>query len=325
MRPPAESQSALRNTFNHILGSESNVRILRALCAASVPTGKGDLARKSKLSQSGVRKALKDLGKLGIVEEIGITRGKPVRLRTEHTLSGALQELFRGERARFDHIVEALREMVLAVDPPPRSAWIQGPVATGGDKPGDPIVLGVLVSARHAASARGQLVSSLPGFVRDPDVQVVPRIWTSADLEASTDIEKEMEGAILIIAPHPLQLLESRIGNRQGTSSDSHAQKDRRSLALASAIADRISDDPELIARASSFVRQRMKRASVHEQQELGEWLDLLEHKSVNQVLYVLLDPGERSTRLRQSLPFLDVLTEAERNEILRRASNEPQ
>jgi hypothetical protein len=50
----------------------------------------------------------------------------------------------------------------------------------------------------------------LPEFVDDPDVQVVFKVCTLADMEASTDLEEQMDGAILLVAPHPLQLLDVR-------------------------------------------------------------------------------------------------------------------
>ncbi len=50
----------------------------------------------------------------------------------------------------------------------------------------------------------------LSDFVSDPDVQVVFKIWTLADMETSVDLEEELEGAFLLVAPHPLQLLDSR-------------------------------------------------------------------------------------------------------------------
>jgi hypothetical protein len=49
----------------------------------------------------------------------------------------------------------------------------------------------------------------LSDFVSDPDVQVVFKIWTLADMETSVDLEEELEGALLLVAPHPLQLLDS--------------------------------------------------------------------------------------------------------------------
>ena len=323
MRPPAESQSALRNPLNEVLGTETNVRILRVLGAAEVPLGKTELARQADLNPSGVRRALRALIELGIVEEVGRTPRQPVRLRKEHPLSGALRDLFQAECARFDLLVESLREMIAHVQPPPQSAWIQGPVARGTDEPGDPVVVGVLTSARYAASAREQFLSMLPEFVDDPDVQIVLKTWTLADMDASTDLEAELEGAILLVAPHPLQLLGIRRVASDVASGHSHTHMDRRALVFASAVADRIARDPELIPRAVRYLRRRMERASAQELHDLNEWLDVLEHKSAGQVRSLLLEPGERATRLRQSLPFLEVLTETERQNLLQRVRDD--
>lgn len=49
------------------------------------------------------------------------------------------------------------------------------------------------------------------------------------------------------------------------------------------------------------------------------EWAELLE-KSWHQIRSLLLDPGERGRRLRQSSPFCGVLTPHERWEIYREA-----
>ncbi len=323
MRPPAESQSALRNPLNEVLGTETNVRILRVLVAAEVPLGKSELARQASLNPSGVRRALRALIELGIVEEVGKTPRQPVRLRKEHALFGALRDLFQVERTRFELLVESLREMIAHVQPSPQSAWIQGPVARGTDATADPVVVGVLTSARYAATTREQLLSMLPEFVGDPDVQVVLKVWTLADMDASTDLEEELNGVILLVAPHPLQLLDSRQVTRDHAIRHSHELMDRRALALAGAIADRLTRDPELIPRAVIYLRRRMERASAQELRELTEWLDVLEHKSVTQVRSLLLDPGERATRLRQSLPFLEVLTETERQDILQRVNDD--
>ncbi len=323
MRPPAESQSALRNPLNHVLGTETNVRILRVLSATDVPLGRTDLARQTALNPSGVRRALKGLIDLGVVEEVGKPPRQLVRLREKHPLSGSLKDLFLAEKARFERLVENVRELISHVQPPPRSAWIQGPVARGTDEPGDPVVVGVLVSARNAASAREQLLSLLPETVSDPDVQVVFKIWTLADMDASTGLREELDGAFLLLAPHPLQLLDSRRSSGDVTIGNSHGHMDRRSLALARAVADRISENPELIPRAVRYLRRRIDLASARERHDLKEWLDLLENKPVSQVRRLLLDSGERATRLRQSLPFLDVLTETEREQILQRVSND--
>ena len=94
MRPPAEQQSALRKPLNYLLGTETAVRILRVLSTTATPIGKAELARQADLNASGVRRALKPLIELGIVDEVGNTPRHPVRLRVSGALSQPLRRLF---------------------------------------------------------------------------------------------------------------------------------------------------------------------------------------------------------------------------------------
>ena len=323
MRPPAKQQSALRNPLNGMLGTETNVRILRILAAAAVPIGKAELARQAGLNQTGVRRALKELVKFGIVEDVGSAPRKLVELRTRHTLSSAIRDLFISEAERFQEIVASLGELMASVQPPPRSAWIQGPIAKASDQPGDPVVVGVLTSTRAAALTRQQLMSALPRVMNDPDVRVEFLVVTQADLEAYPDLEEQLDDSILLVAPHPSQLLEGAKMGRNVETKRSHDQLDQQALALANAIAQRITEDPGLISRTAASLRQRLERASPGEQHELGEWLALLENRATHQIVSLLLDPSESGTRLRQSLPFLDVLTKEERDKITEKASDD--
>jgi len=322
MRPPAEQQSALRNPLNYVLGTETAVRILRVLSTTETPIGKSELARQADLNPSGVRRALKPLIELGIVDEVGDTPRQPVRLKETGALYQPLRRLFREERGRFEHIIGNLRTLVSRIQPPPLSAWIEGSVARGDDKPGDPVILGVLSSAKDAAATRAQLLSLLPEYVADPDVQVVPKSWTRADLAVCGSPEEALGEIIILVAPHPIQLMNSKEAANGGNVS-SHQDLDRRALALATALADKIARNPDLVIRAAHRVRERLESASAQESHELREWLDVLEHKSVAQIRGLLTDPGERAVRLRQSLPFLDVLTESERSRILKRVSDD--
>jgi len=321
MRPPAERQSSLRAPLNRVLGTEANVRILRVLCEAKTPLGKGEVARRAQLNPSGVRRALADLIACGVVENVGVPARQPVRMRKDHSLVSALGDLFQAERERVDGVLESLRQGVASLRPPPMSAWIQGAVARGCDGLHDPLVLGILTSATYAASHRSQLQSLMHELLSDPDVVVEPRVFTLADLESSATIAQDLENIVLLVAPHPLQLLEARRAELPALLRRSHLDRDRQSLELARAIAERIAADPGLIPRAVDRLKQRLAHASPGERHELKEWLDLLENRSAAQVGRLLVDHGERAARLRQSLPFLDVLSESERAELLARSA----
>ena len=322
MRPPAEQQSALRKPLNYLLGTETAVRILRVLSTTATPIGKAELARQADLNASGVRRALKPLIELGIVDEVGNTPRQPVRLRESGALSQPLRRLFNEETARFEQIIDSLRLLVSRIDPPPLSAWIEGSVASGDDEPGDPLTLGVLATSKAAARTREQLLALLPEYVSLAEVHVVPKTRTRADFSVSEDPKAELGAIMLLIAPHPLQLLDSEQSIDMGLV-DSHDVLDRGALALATELAERISKDPELVHRAVRRIRHQLETSPAPGSSDVQEWLSILEHKSVAQIRSLLTDPSERGRRLRQSLPFLDVLSETERSEILRRVNGD--
>ena len=97
----------------------------------------------------------------------------------------------------------------------------------------------------------------------------------------------------------------------------SHSLIDERSLAFGRAIAARLKDHPEFIARAQATVDRWLKSCSPNSRSTLLEWRAALEGP-VEGVLALLTESDERSVRLRQSNPFAGVLPEQERTEILR-------
>jgi hypothetical protein len=96
-----------------------------------------------------------------------------------------------------------------------------------------------------------------------------------------------------------------------------HQEIDNRSLAMARVIVKKIDDDPEhrgLEVARSVCRRWNRSRTSP----AISEWLDILQ-KPWDQIRSVLLDEGERGKRLRQSSPFIGILSNKERWRIYRR------
>lgn len=96
-----------------------------------------------------------------------------------------------------------------------------------------------------------------------------------------------------------------------------HQRIDERSLAFGRAIAGRVTAHPELIAQARETVTRWLQTCSPGSRSTLREWLAALDGP-VEGVLHLLTSRDERSTRLRQSNPFAGVLSQQERNAILR-------
>ena len=95
-----------------------------------------------------------------------------------------------------------------------------------------------------------------------------------------------------------------------------HQEIDRRSLALARLIVERIDGDPER-AGLEDARRTCRRWLTGGDSLALREWLEILEGPW-EEIRSVLLDPGERGQRLRQSSPFCGVLTPQERWEVYR-------
>ena len=323
MRPIVESHSALRAPVNHIFGTEANVRIIRLLTSTSTPLTRAEVARRTRLNRSGVGRTVAHLIDLGIVESVGAGSRRLVRLRKEHPLASPLANLFAAERARFESIVEGLRTSLSRLDPPPRAAWIEGPVATESDRPEDPVRVGVLDRANRVGQAVEQLRAGVAELEQEHDVTITIRSVTSADLAVLPAGQRaDLERTLPLLGAPPNALLAEPRPDGAGARARSHEDLDRRALALARAISRKLSDDPSLIERAQQYISGRLEKASPGERMELREWERLLRTMSLPRLQRFLVDSGERATRLRQTLPFVDALSKQERDAILKESAD---
>jgi len=83
----------------------------------------------------------------------------------------------------------------------------------------------------------------------------------------------------------------------------------------------KLGADPGLAAIAADRVQRRAEAASAGERQELTEWARLLSTLSTAQLRRFLVEDSERATRLRQSLPALQLLSPTEREAVLQSES----
>jgi len=321
MRPPATPQSALRAPLNRLLGTEANVRILRALTRAEAPLSASELAATTQLGLAGTTKAVAGLIASGIIERIGASSRSPVRVRSDHPLTAAIRELFGREREQFEHFVDRLRDAAAKLDPAPRAVWVQGPVAKGVDRPGDTVTIGILTSAANVDRTRAALEEEIVALDREFGITLEVRALSAADLETTLPDEMaELRGVIVLLGPEPAAYVSFPTERKAGRTgrARSHADADARAPAFAVAIAGRLTTDPTLVPRARAFIASRLKKAAPGEQRELREWDRILRTMSTARLRRFLVDPGERATRLRQTLPFVGALTAAERERIAR-------
>jgi hypothetical protein len=96
-----------------------------------------------------------------------------------------------------------------------------------------------------------------------------------------------------------------------------HAEIERRSLALHAAVAEKLAQDPAQLEAARGRVETWLREGSAHPEYARA-WHNALSGP-LEELLELLVDPGERAAALRQVSPFAGVLDPRERWEILRR------
>jgi len=323
VRPTKTPQSALRFPLNHVLGTEASVRVMRVIMLSDIPIGVSGLARLAELQASGVARVCERLEDLGVIEAVGRgSHGRQFRRAETFALNHQLNGLFLEERSRADLIKQDIQTAVRSASPQPRAGWIEGPVALGRDRPEDAIVVGVLVSADKVDSSHEDIWRSLLPIQRQHRITLELRVLTTADIETATpERQAELEQVLLLLGPPPLDLLRSGAGSRkqpQVPLKRTHARLDSRSLEFSRAIAERIRRDPSIVEDARRWIERRLPSASPGERLELEEWRDLLTTMSTSRLRRFLVQNDARATRLRQSLPFANVLSNDERRALSR-------
>jgi len=276
------------------------------------------LGKAAGLEPKGAYVAANRLIREGILRLEGRGSRQQVALELRHPLARPLQEIFWAERNRVDDLIKAIREAARSLSETVDAAWIEGAFARNDDRPAQPLTVGVLVSSKAVGVVDKELRTRLESAESTADVTIDLAAYTRPDLETAKPVViRRLESAIPLFGPPPVAY--TPVG-RNLLRDSKPALRDREKLQalLASVIADRILHDPAKVEAARRFVKERLTTASDQERHELLEWDSILRSMSSARLYQFLRDPGERASRLRQSLPFLDVLSQKERDEILR-------
>jgi hypothetical protein len=159
----------------------------------------------------------------------------------------------------------------------------------------------------------------LPAVERSQDLHVVVTGLTRSELETlSLSHRSALDNPTLLEGVPPVGLLKRDRSGAGKPAAVSHDEHDARARRLALAIAVKIKKDPGLIVLAQDRLERRSQRASPRERRELAEWLRILSTMSPARLRAFLVEESERATRLRQSLPALNLLSAAERQAVLR-------
>ena len=118
-------QSHLRFPLTRLLGSNGNIRVLRALLAYGAPLSTVQLARDTGLTRQGVLLVVEGLVGQGLVTVFGQPRSQLFSVVQEHPFAAALKAIFEQERNLWDALQQTLRDSLQA-HPAVRSAWLYG-------------------------------------------------------------------------------------------------------------------------------------------------------------------------------------------------------
>ena len=320
MRPVSEQNSAIKSPLNEILGYQANVRLLRCLFETDGGMSYSELAERTGLSLPGVHKVVSRMMTLGIIEFTGSGKRQQINIRNEYPLTDNLEELFKAEKRYYHSLITSLKEIIDRLEPQPRSAWIFGTLARGSDEYGDPIRIGILGNIKKIDEItdqfREQLIES--GIEQRFDVTIEVSGIVLADLKSNeTSYADEI---IPLWGADPKHYLKNT--GEESNVIDSHQELDKRSKIDAKAWVELLQRHPEIIERTIKDLEERISQISSGEKKELQEWKHILKSMSHQRLKKFLESDSERSTRLRQSLPFWPVLKNKERNKLNEIKSN---
>ena len=318
MRPPKKLQSALRTPLNRILGTEANVRVLRAVCLDQSPMSRTELGRRAHLEPKGAHLAARRLIDEGMLRFVGKGSRQQVTLNPQHPLALDVQQLFQREREGVENFLGSLKKVIQDNGVEIIGAWIQGHVANGQDRPGEPVVLGVLGHSPTLGSLVKRLRKELSAVEASYDKTIEVVAYSRPDLDLLSPAKRRELSEILLLFGIP-PMIDEREHKTYTVLRNAvmHGDRDLQQLMLARLVGEKLLRDPGRIEEAKRSLRKRIETASPHERETLQEWLLLLETMSESRLKRFLESGADRAVRLRQSLPFLDVLTPREREEVL--------
>ena len=310
MKKLNNQNSAIKHPLDDILGSRGHIMVLRQLSKAEFPTSHSELLDRTTLSRQGVYDVVSRLADYGIVEYVGSGKQKQVVLRNQYPLADIISGLFEREKQRFDNLLGQLKEKVRKSRLKPQSAWIFGKVAQGMDEYGDPVRIALLGELRTidklTEDFRDRLYDADISKKYDITFEVIGLV--EADLESKPRVIEEP--IILLWGIDP----KTAFGKAEEESNyKTHGELDKRSLDDAKVWTKLLKKYPEVIPRAIDYLNSKIDEAKPGEHKELLEWRNILESMSYQRLKKFLESDSERSVRLRQSLPFWQVLNEHER------------
>ena len=296
----------MRYPLNDLLGAQAHIRLLRVLAnEVSGPLVVSDAARRAGMTVQGAQKALEKLSRLGSVTRVGGGRKHQYEISRSDTIMQAVLTLFQVEKERYTQLLADIKGEIGGLTPPPRAAWIRMLPREAGEA----LTLGMLHDARDLAEVIRQLRKRLNHVEKRFDITIELEGFAPAEI---TDLDADGFIQLYGVIPLPDRPTEK---DKEGPLT--HAERDLRLRFLSHNLADAIERDPSLIRRARDHCDRLLEHDQGAATRDIEEWRDILVGYPVQRLSRFLKSSSQRADRLRQSNPFLAVLNDAERVQLM--------
>lgn len=288
----------LRTPWDTILGTKSQVRVLRVLEQTRQPMSVRELARRAGEHLLAVQQGVRRLIDAGIIRRVGTGSHQQVHFNEEHPLSSSLRQLFDAERARFEECVKTLRTLAKKHARAATAVWLHEDVSPEGER----LEVGLMAPSGSVDEVTDALRKAVLDVMREEQVAINVQGWTRPDLEALDWSPLSGAGEPILlwgVPPKEFVPVPSRARHR------SHQVADEALLESARWLQAVLERRPELVRKAREEVAERLVSAPPPESKTLREWQDVLDGMSVPLLRKWLVGQSERATRLRQSMPVV--------------------
>jgi predicted nucleotidyltransferase len=209
----SSAQSAQRYPLTEILGTETNVRLLRELSRHGGQLSAPSLVSRTGLAKASVWAGLAALEWTGTVSVVGTGRARLYSLRADHPLKGALDALFDAEERRFEAVLDAIREAGRRCGSAVVAVWLYGSVARGEDGSASDLDIAVVAVDDAVEAVRDAIRESLrPAGERLGFTPSVVGIGTADPVRLSRQRHPWWNGivrdAVVLLGPSPDSLVQ---------------------------------------------------------------------------------------------------------------------
>lgn len=207
-------QSAIRFPLSSVFGTEANVRVVRELSRHGGQLDASTLVKRTKLTLPSVLNALSILVAFGILDEVGSGRTRLFSMSRTSPLNTSILSLFDAEEARFNAVIDAVRECVASLGNKVIAAWIYGSVARGEDRAESDLDVVLIAQDADVSSVQSGSVDFL--LARREDLSFSPSVNTlsRADLRRlmgnNDPLWQALAGDALVVSgPRPTSIFQA--------------------------------------------------------------------------------------------------------------------